>query len=92
MSNGTFPTLHSANSSLRIHVEFLNDKRGKRKTGDAAAVSEPEANKRGTSLISRRLHYGGLTKRKELWLCASGRFRMRSGMPQGIVVMRKWKI
>ena len=29
--------------------------------------------------------------RKELWLCASGRFRMRSGMPQGIVVMREWE-
>ena len=53
----------------------------------AAAVSEPEANERGSSLISRRLHYNGLqslflTKRKELWLCASGRYRMRSGMPQ----------
>ena len=51
----------------------------------AAAASEPEANKRGSSLISRRLHYRGLqllflTKRKILWLCASGRFRMRSGM------------
>ena len=51
----------------------------------AAAASEPEANERGSSLISRRLHYRGLqslflTKRKELWLCASGRFRMRSGM------------
>ena len=62
----------------------------------AAAASEPEANERGSSLISRRLHYRGLqslflTKRKELWLCASGRFRMRSGMPQGIVVMREWE-
>ena len=51
----------------------------------AAAASEPEANERGSSLISRRLHYRGLqslffTKRKELWLCANGRFRMRSGM------------
>ena len=51
----------------------------------AAASSEPEANERGSSLISRRLHYRGLqslclTKRKELWLCANGRFRMRSGM------------
>ena len=50
-----------------------------------AAASEPEANERGSSLISRRLHYRGLqslflTKRKELWLCANGRFRMRSGM------------
>ena len=61
----------------------------------AAAASEPEANERGSSLISRRLHYRGLqslflTKRKGLWLCASGtRLRMRSGMPQGIVVMRE---
>ena len=59
----------------------------------AAAASEPEASERGSSLISRRLHYRGLqslfpTKRKELCLCAKGRFRMRSGMPQGIVVMR----
>ena len=51
----------------------------------AATASEPEANERGSSLISRRLHYSGLqslflTKRKELWLCASGRFRMRSRM------------
>ena len=51
----------------------------------AAAASEPEANERGSSLISRRLLYRGLqslflTKRKELWLCANGRFRMRSGM------------
>ena len=63
----------------------------------AAAASEPEANEGGSSLISRRLHYRGLqslflTKRKELSLCASGRFRMRSGMRQGIVAMRKWKI
>ena len=62
----------------------------------AAAASEPEANERGSSLISRRLHHGGLqslflTKRKDLWLCASERFRMRSGMPQGIVVMREWE-
>ena len=38
----------------------------------AAAASEPEANERGSSLISRRLHYRGLqslflTKRKVLW-------------------------
>ena len=62
----------------------------------AAAASEPEAKERGNSLISRRLHYRGLqslflTKRKGLWLCASRRFRMRSGMPQGIVVMREWE-
>ena len=63
----------------------------------AAAASEPEANERGSSLISRRLHYRGLqslflTKNKDLWLSASGRFRMRSGMLQGIVVMRKRNI
>ena len=51
----------------------------------AAAASEPEANERGSSLISRRLLYRGLqslffTKRKELWLCANGRSRMCSGM------------
>ena len=51
----------------------------------AAAAREPEANERGSTLISRKLHYRGLqslflTKRKELWLCANGRFRMRSGM------------
>ena len=51
----------------------------------AAAASEPEANERGSSVISRRLHYRGLqslflTKRKELWLCANGRFTLRSGM------------
>ena len=37
-----------------------------------AAVSEPEANERGSFLISRRLHYRGLqsfflTKHKGLW-------------------------
>ena len=63
----------------------------------AAAASEPEANERGSSLIRRRLHYRGLqspflTKHKGLWLCASGTFRMRSGMPRGIVVMREWEI
>ena len=50
----------------------------------AAAASEPEANERGSSLINR-LNYRGLqslfpTTRKELWLCANGIFRMRSGM------------
>ena len=63
----------------------------------AAAASEPEANERGSSLISRRLHYRGLqslflTKRKGLWLCANESFSMRSGMRKGIVVMREWKI
>ena len=29
--------------------------------------------------------------RKELWLCASGRFRMPSCMPQGFVVMHEWE-
>ena len=51
----------------------------------AAAASEPEVNERGSSLISRRLHYRGLqslflTKPKEFWLCANGSFRMCSGM------------
>ena len=56
----------------------------------AAEASEPEVNERASSIISRRLHFRGLqslslTKRKELWLCASGGFRMRSGMLPGIV-------
>ena len=43
----------------------------------AAAASEPEANERGSFLISRGLLYRGLqslflAKRKELWLCANG--------------------
>ena len=63
----------------------------------AATVSEPEANERGSSLISRKLHDRALqslflSERKELWLCTSGRFSMRSGMLQGIVVMYKWNI
>ena len=51
----------------------------------AAAVSEPEASERGSSLIGKKLHYRGiqslfLTKRKELWLCATQRFGMRNGL------------
>ena len=51
----------------------------------SAAASEPEANKRGSSLIDRRLLYRGLkslflTKREGLWLWAKGGFRMRSGI------------
>ena len=79
----------------------------------AATASEPEANERGSSLISRRLHYRAcnyffllnarncgyaqvenlvcaVVCREELCLCASGRFSMHSGIPQGIVVMREW--
>ena len=63
----------------------------------AAAVSEPEANERGSSLISRRLHCRGLqslflSKRKELWLCANGRFRMRSGMLEELWLCANGKI
>ena len=47
-------------------------------------VAEPEANERGSSLIDRRLLYGGLKslfpKREELWLWANEGFRMRSGI------------
>ena len=44
-------------------------------------MSEPEASERGSSLIGKKLHYRGiqslfLTKRKELWLCATQRFGM----------------
>ena len=51
----------------------------------AAAMSEPEASERGSSLIGQKLRYRGiqslfLTKRKELWLCATQRFRMRNGL------------
>ena len=63
----------------------------------AAAASEPEANERGSSLISRRLHYRGLqslflTKRKGLWLCANGSFRMRSGMHKELWLCANGKI
>ena len=49
----------------------------------AVAVSEPEVNQRGSSLIGKKLHYRGiqslfLAKCKESWLCANGRFRMHS--------------
>ena len=51
----------------------------------AAAVSEPVANERGSSLIDKKSHYRGikslfLAKRKELWLCANETFRMRNGL------------
>ena len=51
----------------------------------AAAVSEPEANERGSSLIGKKLHYRGiqslfLAKRKKSQLCANERFRMRNGL------------
>ena len=32
-----------------------------------------------------------VVSRNELWLCTSGRFSIRSGMLQGIVVMREWE-
>ena len=59
----------------------------------AAAATEPEANKQGSSVIGIRLHYRDLkslflTKCKNLWLSANRRFRMRSGMVQGIAVLR----
>ena len=49
----------------------------------AAAVSESEPNERGSSLIGKKLHYRGIqslfvARRKELWLCANERFRMRN--------------
>ena len=59
----------------------------------AAAASEPEAKARGSSITLQgpACNHFFLTKRKGLWLCASGKFRMRSGMPQGIVVVREWE-
>ena len=77
---------HFLAAVLSVPGVILNEENSSlRKLVAAAAASEPEANERGSSLISRRLHYRGLqslflTKRKELWLCANGRFRMRSGM------------
>ena len=44
----------------------------------AAALSEPEANERGSSLIGRRTHFS--SKRKGLWSKA-----------QGIMTMREWR-
>ena len=63
----------------------------------ATAASEPEANERGSYLISRRLHYKDLqsfflTKRKELWFCPNGRFRMRSGMRKELWLCANGKI
>ena len=50
----------------------------------ATAVSEPEANERGSSLIGKKSHCRGiqslfLAKRRELWLCANETFMMRNG-------------
>ena len=51
----------------------------------AAAVSEPEASERGSSLIGKKSHHRGIeslfvAKRNELWLCANETFRMRNGL------------
>ena len=48
----------------------------------AAAVSEPEANERGSSQIERRTHFLLIARdcgrmRKELWLCANAKIKMR---------------
>ena len=56
-------------------------------------MSEPEANKRGSSLIGKTLHYRGiqslfLAKRKELWLCANERFKMRNGFARNCGYVR----
>ena len=91
-------------SPRRSREEYSPIFTGLRRIIVAAAASEPEANEGGSYLIST--HYWGLqslflTKRKGLWLCANGRFRMRSGMrerkhfrmrsdmTQGTVVMRQ---
>ena len=44
----------------------------------AAAVTDPEVNERGSSLIRRRTYFS--SKRKNLWSKA-----------QGVVVMREWR-
>ena len=63
----------------------------------ATAASEPEANERGSYLISRRLHYKDLqslffTKRKELWFCPNGRLRMLNGMRKELWLFANGKI
>ena len=63
----------------------------------AAAASAPEANERGSSLISRRLHYRGMQslfviKHKGLWLCANESFSMRSGMHKELWLCANGKI
>ena len=59
----------------------------------AVAVSEPEVNRRGSSLIGKKLHYRGiqslfLAKCKESWLCANERFRMRDGLARNCGYVR----
>ena len=50
----------------------------------AAAVSEPEANERGSSLIGKKSHYRDIeslfAKRKELWLCANETFTIDNAL------------
>ena len=52
----------------------------------AAAASEPEANERDSSLISRRLHYRGL---QSLFLLNARNCGYAQWYAQGIVVMRE---
>ena len=58
----------------------------------AAAVSKPEENERGSSLIGKKLHKGILSlflaRRKELWLCANERFRMHNGLARNCGYVR----
>ena len=59
----------------------------------AAAVSEPEANERGSSLIGKKSRYMGieslfLTRRKESWLCANERFRARNKLARSCGYLR----
>ena len=60
----------------------------------AAAVSDPEASERGSSLIGEKIHYRGiqslfLTKRKELWLSANGKCGMRSRLARNCGYARR---
>ena len=59
----------------------------------AAAVSEPEANKWGSSLIGKKLHYRGiqslfLAKCKESWLCTNERFKLCNGVARNCGYVR----
>ena len=79
----TYDKIKARSLVALIDRAVAGDKRALATRIIAAAVSEPEASERGSSLIGKKLHYRGiqslfLTKRKELWLCATQRFRMRS--------------
>ena len=82
----TYDKIKARSLVALIDRAVAGDKRALATRIVAAAVSEPEASERGSSLIEqKKLHYRDiqslfLTKRKELWLCATQRFGMRNGL------------